>query len=70
MPGKTNKFLKCLYEDQNDKVLAKMQTSDRSKHDITLNFSHRPGRVIVVSMIESILNPVAEIKKYDDQYRC
>ena len=42
--------------------MAKVPTSDRLVHDISLNFSHRPGRVAVVSNIGSILNHAAEIK--------
>lgn len=62
MPNKTNKCFKCLYEDQNSNVLAKIQTLDRSEHDIKLNFSHQPGRETVVSKIDSIINQAAEIK--------
>ena len=42
--------------------MAKVPTSDSSEHDISLNFSRRPGRVAVVSNIGSILNQAAEIK--------
>ena len=63
MHNKINKFLKCLYEDQNGNVMAKVHRSDRSEHDITLKFSHQLERVTVGSKFDSILSLAAEIKE-------